>query len=164
MQDAGVGPAGHDGRVGEPAGALAHKLVQVFGLDFVLGDAGLEEVHHAVEPVAGDAAGVAHTLDFLGTLHAARAVQDGRGPLDADVGVGLTEPLVEPGLAGLDHDFGAGVLVLVEVTTTAFGDEPLNGPLEHGQPLDLLHAGLGGGFRLGQLGPFPDGNMFVGFL
>ena len=162
VEHAGVGAARHDGRVGEPARALADELMQVFGLDFVFGDAGLQEVHHAVESIAGDAAGVAHPLDFLSALHAARAVKNGGGPFDADVGVGLTEPLVEPGFAGLDHDLGAGVLVLVEVAAAALGHEALDGPLQHGQPLNLLHAGLGGGFRLGQLGALPDGNLLVG--
>ena len=69
----------------------------------------------------------------------------------------------EPIFAGFRFDGLSVVFVGVEIKGAALGGEFLKNAVKLAQPVYGLNPRELGGLRFGQFGPFPNGNVVVGF-
>ena len=163
VEHVGIGPRGDDGGVGKAAGAVADKFVQQFGLHLVFPHPGLHKAEQPAKPLFGYAAGRAHELDFFRFLHPAQFGENGKA---AGYLMGR-EPFFggfyKAGIAGLgDHRLPV-VLVGVEINGFGLGHQVEKDLVKLGKPVHRLDARNGQGLLFGELGPFPDRDVVVGF-
>ncbi len=91
------------------------------GLNFKFPYTRLYEAQKATEAFFGDAASLFHQGDFNIRLDGAQLVHQGREAAVLVQGKALLTLANEAGIAGFDDDFGAQVLIAIEIYVLAFG-------------------------------------------
>ncbi len=162
MQYVSAGPRGDNGGVGKPAGTVAHKFVQEFGLYLVFPNTRFDEAEDPAKALFGNAAGGAHELDFLGFFDPPDFLEEGKAaghPVGREFGFG---GLDEAGVARLGLHGLAVVLVRVEVNGFCLGHQVKKYLVEVGEPVNGLNARNVESLVFVELGPLPYGNVVIG--